>query len=66
MNYDLLDTEKSGYFVQPRPIIVNNSTRFQIELNYHEVKLQYFPKGLAFHKSITVNRHVCSVLAVLF
>ena len=31
MSYDLLATDKSGYFVQPRPIIVNNLTRFQIE-----------------------------------
>ena len=65
MNYDLLATDKSRYFVQPRPIIVNNPTRnFQIEWNYHEVKLQYFPKGLAFHRSITVNHQVCSVFAV--
>ena len=64
MNYDLLATDKSRYFVQSRPIIVNNPTRFQIEWNYHEVKLQYFPKGLAFHRSITANHQVCSVLAV--
>ena len=49
MNHDLLATDKWRCFVQPHPKIVNNPTRFQIEWNYHEVKLHYFPKGLAFH-----------------